>query len=1117
SAANLLATETTQDAPTGADLRAFYGFKDPVANALCFRIDALIQFDTTPVTVDDSYMMVQDTTLNVAAPGVLGNDQGGNLTATPLAAAPTAQGGTVTLLADGSFSYTPPAGFVGTDTLTYTANNGLGSANGTVTITVTDVNQAPSFTKGADQTVLEDSGLQTVPNWATAISPGPPSESGQTVTFLVTNNTDPSLFTVAPAVSSTGTLTYMSAPHANGTATITLVAMDNGGTASGGVDTSAPQTFDINVTAVNDAPSFTKGADQSVLENAGPQTVSPWATAISPGPPDESGQTVAFQVTGNTNPSLFSAGPAVSSTGVLTFTPATNQFGTATITIALQDNGGTANGGVDTSAPQTFVIDVTNVNQAPSFTKGADQTVLEDAGAQTVNGWATAISAGPSEGTQTVTFQVTNNTNAALFSAGPAVSSTGILTYTPAANANGTATITLVLKDDGGTANGGVDTSAPPQTFVINVTAVNDAPSFTKGADQSVLENAGPQTVSPWATTISPGPPDESSQTVTFQVTGNTNPSLFSAGPASSPTGVLTFTPATNQFGTATITIDLKDNGGTANGGVDTSAPPQTFVIDVTNVNQAPSFIKGADQTVLEDAGAQTVSPWATAISAGPGEGTQTVNFQVTGNTNPTLFSAGPAVSPTGVLTYTPAANANGTATITLVLKDDGGTANGGVDTSAPPQTFVINVTAVNDAPSFTKGADQTVLENAGPQTVNGWATAISAGPADESGQTLTFQVTGNTNAALFSAGPSISSTGVLTYTPATNQFGTATITLVLKDNGGTANGGVDTSAPPQTFDINVSNVNQAPSFIKGPDQTVLEDAGPQTVNGWATAISPGTNEGTQTVTFNVTNNTNPSLFSAGPAISPTGVLTYTPAANANGTATITIVLMDNGGTANGGVDTSGSQTFVINVTPVNDAPSFAKGADQTVLEDAGPQTVNGWATAISAGPADESGQTLTFMVTGNSNGALFSAGPVVSPSGVLTYTPAPNANGTATITLVLKDNGGTANGGADTSAPPQTFVINVTAVNDAPSFTKGADQTVLENSGAQTVNGWATAISAGPVNESGQTVAFIVSNPNPSLFSAGPAVSPTGVLTFTPATGAFGVATISLVIMDNG
>ncbi|HEX3553997.1 MAG TPA: Ig-like domain-containing protein [Thermoanaerobaculia bacterium] len=777
SSANLLATDGSDT--TGADLRALYGFKDAAANALCFRIDALLQFDTKPVAVDDSYTIVQDTTLNVPAPGVLGNDQGGNLTATPQAAAATAQGGSVTLAVDGGFSYTPAAGFVGTDSFTYTANNGLGTDDGTVTITVTDVNQAPSFTKGPDQTVLEDAFPETVvPNWATAISPGPPSESGQTVTFLVTNDTNPSLFSVAPAVSSTGTLTFTPAPDANGTATITLVAKDDGGTANGGVDTSAPQTFVINVTAVNDAPSFTKGADQTVLENAGPQTVNGWATAISPGPPDESGQTVSFNVTGNSNPALFAAGPAVSPTGVLTYTPATNQFGTATITIDLQDDGGTANGGVDTSAPQTFVIDVGNINQPPSFTKGPDQTVLEDAGAQTVNGWATAISAGPGEGSQTVTFQVTNNTNPALFSAGPAVSSTGTLTYTPAANANGTATITLVAKDDGGTANGGVDTSAP-QTFVINVTAVNDAPSFTKGPDQTVLENAGPQTVNGWATAISAGPPDESSQTLTFQVTNNSNPSLFSAGPAVSPTGVLTFTPATNQFGTATITLVLKDDGGTANSGVDTSAP-QTFVINVSNVNQPPSFTKGPDQTVLEDAGAQTVPNWATAISAGPGEGTQTVSFQVTNNTNPSLFSAGPAVSSTGTLTYTPAANANGTATITLVLKDDGGTANGGVDTSAP-QTFVINVTAVNDAPSFTKGPDQAVLENAGPQTVNPWATAISAGPPDESGQTLTFQVTNNTNPSLFSAAPAVSPTGVLTFTPAANQFGTATITLVLR------------------------------------------------------------------------------------------------------------------------------------------------------------------------------------------------------------------------------------------------------------------------------------------------------------------------------------------------
>jgi VCBS repeat-containing protein len=1076
--------------------------------------------DSAPVANPDSYSTLMDTVLTVpAATGVLSNDTGPALVVTTQTNAATTQGGTVTVNADGSFTYTPATGFVSppSDTFDYTITNTAGTATATVTISVTDVNDPPTFTKGADQTVLEDAGPQTVTAWATAISPGPASESGQTVHFNVTGNTNAALFSVAPAISPTGDLTYTPAANANGTAAITITLQDNGGTANGGVDTSAAQTFNINVTAVNDAPSFTKGADQSILENAGAQTVPSWATAISAGPPDESGQTLTFNVTGNTNAALFSAGPSVSSTGTLTYTPATNASGTATITLTLQDNGGTANGGVDTSAPQTFVINVGLVNQPPSFTKGPDVTVLEDAPAQSINPWATAISPGPAnESGQTVHFNVTGDTNAALFSAAPAVSSTGVLTFTPAANANGTAAITITLQDDGGTANGGVDTSAA-QTFNINVTAVNDVPSFTKGPDQSILENAGAQTVPNWATAISAGPPDESGQTLTFMVTGNTNAALFSAGPAISSTGTLTYTPATNASGTATITVVLKDSGGTANGGVDTSAA-QTFVIDVALVNQAPSFTKGPDVTVLEDSGVKTVNPWATAVSAGPpNESGQTLTFLVTGDTNAALFSAGPAISSTGVLTFTPAANANGTAAITIVLKDNGGTANGGVDTSAS-QTFNINVTAVNDAPSFTKGPDVTVLENAPAQTINPWATAISAGPANESGQTVHFNVTGNTNAALFSTAPAVSATGVLTFTPATNNFGTATITITLQDDGGTANGGVDTSAA-QTFVITVNNVNQAPSFTKGADQTVLENSTAQTVNPWATAISAGpASESGQTVHFNITGNTNAALFSAGPAVSSTGVLTYTPATGASGSATITLTLQDNGGTANGGVDTSAPQTFTITVTPVNQAPSFTKGPDVNILEDAGPQTINPWATAISAGPG-EGTQTVHFNITGDTNAALFSAGPTISATGVLTFTPVANANGTATITITLQDDGGTANGGVDTSAP-QTFNINVTAVNDAPSFVKGADQSVNDNAGAQTVSPWATSISAGPANESGQTVNFIIlSNSNPGIFTAGPAISSTGVLTYTPAVVPAGTstATIMVEIHDNG
>ena len=312
-------------------------------------------------------------------------------------------------------------------------------------------------------------------------------------------------------------------------------------------------------------------------------------------------------------------------------------------------------------------------------------------------------------------------------------------------------------------------------------------------------------------------------------------------------------------------------------------SPEATIGVTVAaGINATPSFTAGAGSQVNEDAGPQSVSGWATNISAGPpSESAQVLDFLVSSG-NPSLFSAGPAVSPSGTLTFTPAANANGSALVTVRIHDSGGTANGGIDTSAP-QTFTIIVNAVNDAPSFTKGADQTVLESAGAQSVTGWATAISAGPADEAGQTLNFLVT-PTNPALFSVAPAISATGTLTYTPAPSANGSTIVTVQLQDNGGTANGGVDTSAP-QTFTIAVTPVNDVPSFTKGADQTVLEDAGAQ--------IGTGLGDGDQcrarrrigrSLNFLVTHG-QPALFSAQPAISATGTLTFTPAANANGSS----------------------------------------------------------------------------------------------------------------------------------------------------------------------------------------------------------------------------------------
>lgn len=108
-----------------------------------------------PVAVDDSDSTDEDTVVNVSAPGVLGNDTdvdtGATLTVTAFDAA-SVQGATVNVIADGSFAYDPTAaaalqalnqGDSVMDTFTYDVSDGLASDTGTVTITVTGVNDAP--------------------------------------------------------------------------------------------------------------------------------------------------------------------------------------------------------------------------------------------------------------------------------------------------------------------------------------------------------------------------------------------------------------------------------------------------------------------------------------------------------------------------------------------------------------------------------------------------------------------------------------------------------------------------------------------------------------------------------------------------------------------------------------------------------------------------------------------------------------------------------------------------------------------------------------------------------------------------------------------------------------
>jgi uncharacterized repeat protein (TIGR01451 family) len=155
----------------------------------------------------------------------------------------------------------------------------------------------------------------------------------------------------------------------------------------------------------------------------------------------------------------------------------------------------------------------------------------------------------------------------------------------------------------------------------------------------------------------------------------------------------------------------------------------------------------------------------------------------------------------------------------------------------------------------------------------------------------------------------------------------------------------------------------------------------------------------------------------------PALIVTVSVAGSASGSVTNSATVTG-GGEINTTNDTANDPTFISD-SSANYPPSFTKGSDQQATDESGPQSIPGWATNISAGPPSEAGQTLTFSVTNDASN-LFSSPPAIDSAGKLTFTPKPNMSGTAHVTVVLKDNGGTANGGVDTS-PSQTFSITIT------------------------------------------------------------------------------------------
>jgi len=396
------------------------------------------------------------------------------------------------------------------------------------------------------------------------------------------------------------------------------------------------------------------------------------------------------------------------------------------------------------------------------------------------------------------------------------------------------------------------------------------------------------------------------------------------------------------------------------------------------------------------------------------------------------------------------AAVAAGTGTATLVNDDPEPTlaVAAATATEGAGLAFTVTLSAVSG---------RTVTVNYA--TANGTATAGSDYAA--AGGTLTF-LPGETSKAV-----GVATTGDGTFEP------DESFTLTLS---GAANAGISAGTGTGT----IANDDAEPTATLSGGGTVSEAGGSATVV--ATLSHPSYLP--VTVTLAVGGTAAAADFVAPPAVVtiPAGQLSAAVSVTArddaddepDDTVALTAAAVLNGSAGGGPVT----------VTITDDDVPVAAAADFDLTEDTPFATPTSLLAAANAQP----GSVVKLVGTAPAGGTL-----TLNPDGTFTFAPTADANGTVGFTYRVRNPAG------EVSAPA-AVALRVAAVNDPPAFAAGPDQTDPRRSGSQVVPGWATGISAGPPDESGQRLTFEVSTDNPGLFAVPPAIDPaTGAITYTP------------------
>ncbi len=940
---------------TGTDIFTYTiddGRGDSATAFVSVTVEDAAAANLPPTAVADQSRTLMDTPITIA---VLTNDYDPDNDPLTLSAvtAVTTQGGTAVINnngtpgdpSDDTVVFTPAPGFTGTDSLTYTIDDGQGGTDtAIVVVQVTAPAADPIPTANGDAASTPHDVAVNIDVTANDTHPTPDpltitaTAQGANGTVSVSDNG-------TPGDPSDDTLLYTPNAGFVGHDTLTYTIADANGDAA---------TAAVSVTVSNAPP---VAADDNTLT----QIDTPVSLAVTANDTDSDGTVDAATVdldpsTAGQQTTFTIAGQGtmtVDGSGTVTFTPQAGFTGIVAVAYTVNDEtGGTSNTAtisLRVNAPSVAVDDnlVTPVNTAIT----SDLLGNDSDSDGTID--VATVDLDPSTAGQQTTFAVAGQ---GTFS----VDAAGMVTFTPEPGFIGMVTAAYTVNDN----DGGISNTATIMVEVRPGPAANDDSALTilnipVTLDVTVNDIASDNPLNLASVDLDP---NTAGQQTTFAVVAE---GVYSVD----GTGNVTFTPEIGFAGTAMMIYTISDTIGTESNTATISIlvniPPVAMTdSDITQVDTPFTVVVTANDTDADG----TVD--VTTVDLDPTTPGRQTTFAVAGVGTFTADN-------TGNVTFTPEAGFTGPATLTYTVDDnDGATSNAAtlsITVNNPPMAADdAGFTQFNTAITLTVTDNDTDADGAvDPATVD-------LDPAT-AGQQTSLTVPGE-------GAFSVDASGAVTFTPTNGFFGISTLTYTVNDNDGgisnAANISIEINGPPAAEDD--SGNTEADTAIAIP--VLVNDSDPDDDPIQVTAVAQPTNG---TVTF-----------------TPEGELIYTPAAGFTGTDTFIYTIEDNrGGSDTATITIMVGDPAAINAPPTAVADQSTTERDTSVsiavmTNDYDPD--DDPLTLSLATPGTTQGGTITI-----DDGAPGGGTPGDPSDEIVRYTPAPGFTGTDTFTYTIDDGQG--------------------------------------------------------------------------------------------------------------